>query len=368
MAMNEEERIPLDAPCLIGNEKKYLNHCIDTNWVSWQGEFTGKTEKALAAYCNTKHCLTVVNGTAALVLALQVLGIGPNDEVIVPTLTMSATAFAVTTVGATIVWADSTQNGLTISLEDVAQKISNRTKAVMAVHLYGRAVDMKSLLKITEPRGCCVIEDVAEGLGAITSGKKVGSWGTIGCHSFHNKIVASGEGGAITTNDDTLAKKIEELRTPPPDNLGSTKVVLNNRMSNISCAVALAQLERIEKLIAKRRKVAALYDEYFKNAKGIHIFPEREGERCVYWRYQIAVTDKYPLTKEKLVSKLMEHNVEARPIFTLMSENPCYIKASGKYTNASEISARSIDLPSSPNLTEDQVKRVAEIILHPNNL
>lgn len=369
MFMNEDELIPLDEPCLIGNERKYLNHCIDTNWLSWQGEFTGKLETQLAAYCNTKHCLAIVNGTAALVLALEALGIGPGDEVIVPTLTMSATAFAVTTVGANVVWADSTRNGLTISVEDVARKITDRTKAVIVVHLYGRAVDMESLLKITEPRGCYVIEDVAEGLGAITSDKKAGGWGTIGCHSFHNKILASGEGGAITTNDDNLAKKIEELRTPPPDNFGSNIIVLNNRMSNISCAVALAQLERIEELIMRRRRLANLYDEFFRAAPGIHSFKERENERCVYWRYQIALTEDYPLTKNDLVAKLWERKIFARPIFTLMSEHPYYkTLSSGEYPNAADVSSRSIDLPSGPNLTVEQIKRVANLILNPNDL
>lgn len=365
--MNKESHIPLDEPLLDGNERKYLNQCIDTNWISWQGEFVSKTEALLAKYCNTKHCLAVVNGTSALVMALQALGIGFGDEVIVPTLTMSATSFAVSSVGAKVVWADSTKGRLTISPDDVVSKINSRTRAVMAVHLYGWAVEMEPLLKITEEKDIAVIEDVAEGLGTIISGRKAGSMGTIACHSFHNKMVASGEGGAITLNDDLLTERLKELRTPPPNNEGSKQISLNNRMSNISCAVALAQLERIEEFIVRRRKVAQLYNQYFRDIPGISIFKERKDERCVYWRYQIALTDEYPLTRDELVLKLMAHNIEARPIFSLMSQHPYYKSPSSKnYPNSKDVSECSIDLPSGPKLTEEQVKRVAKLILNPD--
>lgn len=364
-----KKKIPLDEPSLEGNEKKYLNECIDTNWISWQGAFVEKTESSLAKYCNSKHCLTIVNGTYALILALKALGIGPGDEVIVPALTMSATAFAVTEVEAKIIWADSSKHSFVIDPEDVAKKITPKTKAVMAVHLYGQPVDMESLLKVTEPKGIHIIEDVAEALGAVTSNKKVGGVGTISCHSFHNKIIASGEGGAITTNSEEIKQKIEELRTPPPNNNGSKVIALNNRMSNISCAVALAQLERIEELIDKRRKVAKLYDQHFKNSKGIEIFQEKEDQRWVYWRYQISLTKDYPLTKEELVEKLKRHNIEARPVFTLVCEHNQYkSEFLNDCPNAVETSATSIDLPSGPHLTEEQVNYVADLIVHPEKL
>ena len=365
----DEEHISLDKPLLDGNERKYLNRCIDTNWISWQGEFVGKTEALLAKYCNTRHCLTIVNGTYALILALQALGIGPGDEVIVPALTMSATAFAVTSVGAKVVWADSTKGRLTVSPDDVSRKISSKTKAVMAVHLYGWAVEMEPLLKITESKGIAVVEDVAEGLGTSISGRKAGGMGTIACHSFHNKIVASGEGGAITCNEDSLAEKLTEMRTPPPNNDGSKQIALNHRMSNISCAVALAQLERIEDFVARRRKVAQLYTKYFQDVTGISFFKEMKGERCAYWRYQISLTDDYPLSMNDLVLKLREHNIEARPIFSLMSNHPYYKSlSSGDYPNSVDVSKRSVDLPSGPKITEEQVKRVAELIRNPGKL
>lgn len=356
--------IPLDEPDLRGNEKKYLNECIDSGWISWQGEFVEKTERFLADYCGTKHCLTVVNGTYALILALQALGIADGDEVILPTLTMSATAFAVTTVGATVVWADSEKDGFVIDPNDVVRKITTKTKAVIAVHLYGRPVNMTELLRITKPRGIAVIEDCAEGLGAIVSNRKAGSLGTIACHSFHNKIVASGEGGAITVNDGAIFNKLNKLRTPSPNNEDISGIILNNRMSNISSAVALAQLEKIEDLISRRRNIAKIYDKLFEDAPGIKIFKEKKNERCVYWRYQIGLTEDYPLTKEELVVKLSENNITARPIFTLMSESPYYKKfSSKKFRNASDISSKTIDLPSGPMLKDKDAVRIANLII-----
>lgn len=361
---NKKIILPLDEPLLSGNEKKYLNECINTGWISWQGSFVKKTEEFLADYCGTKHCLTIVNGTYALILSLQALGIGKGDEVIVPTLTMSATAFAVTTVGAAVIWADSVKDEFVIDPKDVERKITPKTKAVIAVHLYGRAADMGRLLKITKPKGIAVIEDCAEGLGAIISNKKVGGIGTIACHSFHNKIAASGEGGAITLNDDSLFNRLNKLRTPSPNNEDISEVILNNRMSNISSAVALAQLEKIEELILKRRSVAKTYDNLFKNIPCIKIFREKKDERCVYWRYQIGLLDSYPLSKEELVLKLRKNNIEARPIFSLMSENPYYKKlSSGKYQNAFDISSKTIDLPSGPILKKKDVARIANLII-----
>lgn len=345
--------IPLDSPLLDGNEKKYLNQCIDTNWISWQGEFVSKLERDIAAYCQTKHGITVVNGTYALIIALRALGIGEGDEVIVPALTMSASTFAISSVGAIPVWCDTAPNSLTLDVNDVKRKITSKTKAVMAVHLYGYAVDMPALLQVTTPLGIPVIEDAAESFGAKINGKPVGGWGTIACHSFHNKIIGSGEGGAITVNDDTLAARCFTLRTPPPDNAGGEVLALNNRMSNLAAAVALAQLERIDTLIAARRKVASIYDECF---DGLDIFKERDNETCVYWRYQLLVNNNISLVKQ-----LKEQGIESRPIFTLMNEHPVYNDVVD-LPNSKLVSSRGVDLPSGPSLTEAQVHYVADTV------
>ncbi len=345
--------IPLDSPLLNGNEKLYLNQCIDTNWISWQGEFVSKLETDLAAYCGTKHGITVVNGTYALIIALQALGVGKGDEVIVPALTMSASTFAISAVGAIPVWCDTAANSLTMDVNDVRLKITAKTRAVMAVHLYGYAVDMPALLAITTPLDIPVIEDAAESFGATVAGKPVGGWGTIACHSFHNKIIGSGEGGAITVNDDTLAARCFNLRTPPPDNAGGVVFALNNRMSNLAAAVALAQLEQINTLISSRRRVAKLYDQYF---VGMDVFKERPNETCVYWRYQLLVDDNI-----QLVEQLKTQGIESRPIFTLMNHHPFY-NNTVSLPNSELVSSRGIDLPSGPALTDHQVKYVADTV------
>lgn len=348
--------IPLDSPLLDGNERKYLNECIDTNWISWQGRFVNDLEKSIASYCGTKHGIAVVNGTYALVIALQALGVGEGDEVIVPAFTMSATTFAISATGATPVWADCSEHSLTLDPSDVAQKITNKTKAIVAVHLYGYAADIPKLLEVAD--GIPIVEDAAESFGATIDNKPVGGLGTIACHSFHNKIIGSGEGGAITTNDSNLSEMCLELRTPPPDNYGGKIFALNNRMSNISAAVALAQLERVDLLIEKRRRVAKLYDESFKNIKGIELFKERSNERAVYWRYQIMLKT---IPNSDMVDQLKLHGIESRTVFKLMSEHPLYgIKA--ECPNAKYISDSCIDIPSGPSLTDEQIYTVIKSI------
>jgi len=349
--------IPLDSPSLTGNEREYLNRCIDTNWISWQGEFVSSLENQISNYCNTKYRITIVNGTYSLIVALQALGISKDDEVIVPTLTMSASVFAISEVGAIPVFVDCSPNSLTLDPNEVKKKITNKTKAVMAVHLYGYSADMIELLKITNPLGIPVIEDAAESFGSTIENKPVGGWGTIACHSFHNKIIGAGEGGAITVNDENLYQRVLDLRTPPPNNVNSKVFALNNRMSNVAAALALAQLERVNELIQKRRDVATLYNDLFDNNQNIITIKERSNERSVYWRYQVLIDNN-----QKVLDKLKEKKIEARPIFTLMSHHYLY-NDSTKYINAEYISSKGIDLPSGPNLTVEQVKYVANTII-----
>lgn len=346
--------IPLDSPLLNGNEKKYLNQCIDSNWISWQGEFVGRLETEIAKYCNTKHGIAIVNGTYALIIALRALDIGPGDEVIVPTLTMSASTFAISAVGATPVWVDCAPGSLLMDPKDVSVKITDKTKAIMAVHLYGYSVNMVELKQIAGD--IPIIEDAAESFGSTYLGKVVGSLGTIACHSFHNKIIGSGEGGAITTNDDQLAERVRELRVPPPDNAGGKYFTLNNRMSNLAAAVALAQLERVKDIIALRRNVAKIYTEAFSQNPKIRLIDEKACEMPVYWRYQIFVDDN-----QALVEKLKSKDIEARTIFTPMHRHP-YYNEQGVFPRAEYLSSQGVDLPSGPSLTADQIMTVIQAV------
>ena len=346
--------IPLDSPLLTGNEKKYLNECIDTNWISWQGKFVDNLESEIANYCGTKHGIAIVNGTYSLVIALRALNVGPGDEVIVPTLTMSASTFAISSVGAIPVWVDCLPNSLLMDPLDVYKKISKKTKAIMAVHLYGHSVDMTRLKEVAG--NIPIIEDAAESFGAKHQDIVVGGFGDIACHSFHNKIIGSGEGGAITTNSDYLAERVKELRVPAPDNSGSKEFTLNNRMSNLAAAVALAQLEKVDHIISLRQNVAKLYESLFSKMSGVEILQVEPNNFSVYWRYQIFVDNS-----ELLVAKLAESSIESRTIFKPMHRHP-YYDNKDRFVNAEHISSRGVDLPSGPCLTEEQIYKVVEAV------
>jgi perosamine synthetase len=339
--------ISLDSPLLNGNEKEYLNQCIDTNWISWQGEFVDRLEAEIANYCGTKFGLSIVNGTYAIVIALRALGVKQGDEVIVPTLTMSATTFAVSSIGAKVVFADCAPNSLNAEAQQIKEKVTPNTKAIIAVHLYGSPCNVQA---IKEAVGDIpVIEDAAESFGAEINGKRAGSLGDLACHSFHNKIIASGEGGAITFNNPAYKDKIIQLRTPAENNASGTELCLNNRMSNVAAAIALAQLEQVDTLIEKRRKIASIYNEYFKNV----ILEEHKN---VYWRYQIFVNNR-----QELIACLKEKGIETRAVFTPMHKHP-YYNDSNIFPNAELISSTGLDIPTSPALTEQEVRYVATTI------
>lgn len=345
--------IPLDAPLLAGNEKKYLNTCIDTNWISWQGEFVGRLEQSIAEYCGANHGLSIINGTYALVVALRTLGVGPGDEVIVPTLTMSATPFAVSSVGATVVWADCAVDSINSEAAQIKEKITSKTKAIIAVHLYGTPCDINAI-RAAAP-GIPIIEDAAESFGAAINGQRVGSLGDLACHSFHNKIIASGEGGAITFNDSKYKEQILSLRTPSENNSSGSELCLNNRMSNIAAAIALAQLENVDSLITARRQVAKVYDRKF-NGK---IKTLKEQHRNVFWRYQIFVDST---KRSKIIDYLKSNGIESRPVFSLMNRHP-YYNCTAQFSQAELISNTGIDIPTSPAMTVDQAEYVADTVL-----
>jgi perosamine synthetase len=350
-------RIPLDSPLLVGNEKNYLNECIDTNWVSWQGRFVNQLENEIANYCGTNFGVSIINGTQALIIALRALGVGPNDEVIVPAFTMSATTFAVSSLGAKIIWADVDDNSLNIGAAQVQEKITKNTKAIIAVHLYGSPCDIESIKLVAGD--IPIIEDAAESFGATINSKVVGSMGDISCHSFHNKIIASGEGGAVTLNNEMLFEKIKSLRTPAEDNSFGNDLVLNSRMSNIAAAVALAQLENINLLINNRRRIADIYNEHFNNRVDVKILKEKENCKNVYWRYQIFVDAN---VRDLLVNRLKNKGIESRSVFKLMNEHP-YYQNNVNLKNSKLLSLTGIDIPTSPKMTDQEAEFVARTVL-----
>lgn len=262
-------KIPIYKPSITGNEKKYVNECLDSTWISSKGKFVNEFEARFCEYTNVKYATTVSNGTVALHLALLALGIGSGDEVIVPTLTYIASVNAIAYTGAIPVFADSREDTWQVDPEDVRRKITSKTRAIMAVHLYGHPCDMDKIMTIAKEHGLFVIEDCAEAFGTLYKGKHVGSFSDISTYSFFgNKTITTGEGGIVVTNDETLFDRAVHFKGQ-----GLAKhreywhdvIGYNYRMTNICAAIGLAQLEQAKEFIEKKRQIATWYKDNLKN-------------------------------------------------------------------------------------------------------
>ncbi len=288
--------IPVCEPTLGGNEMKYVQQAIETNWISSAGSFIRDFEAKFAEACGTRYGIACANGTVAMHLALATLGLEPGDEVILPTFTMIATINAVTYCGATPVLVDSELDYWQMDVQQVADKITPRTKAIIPVHIYGHPVDMDPLMELARQHGIAVIEDAAEAHGGEYKGRRCGSLGDAAGFSFYgNKIITTGEGGMVTTNDREIAKLAWNLR----DHAFSAErhfwhkfVGFNYRMTNLQAAVGLAQVEQMDGFVVDRRRNAAEYTSRLRDIPGITTPPEAEWAKNVYWMYGILVTKK----------------------------------------------------------------------------
>lgn len=391
--MKGDSFIPVAQPDLSGNEKKYLNQCLNSSWISSKGEFIGRFEASFAKFIGVKFACSTINGTAALHLALVALGIGKGDEVIVPDLTFIASANAISFTGAKPVLVDVERKTWNIDPERIEEAITSRTKAIMIVHLYGHPADMQDILPIAQRYHLKVIEDAAEAHGAeikiiqstnspitklfkkngrgydFSDGgevwKKVGSIGDIGCFSFYgNKIVTTGEGGMVVTNDEALAQKIKVLKDhgqKPNKRYYHEVIGFNYRMTNLQAAIGLAQLERIEDFINKKRRIAELYDHYLRGVSGLTLPPKVSWARSVFWMYSILVNHPYPETRDQLISIFKKKNIETRPFFYPLHKLPPY-KQGGDFVNSCFLSTHGMNLPSGMTLSEADIKRVVQMI------
>ncbi|HVA65764.1 MAG TPA: DegT/DnrJ/EryC1/StrS family aminotransferase [Elusimicrobiota bacterium] len=355
---------PLDAPVVGAREIAYLKDCVRRGWLSWQGEYVARLERAFARYCGARYAMTVSSGSSALMLALQSLGIGKGDEVIVPALTFSATAFAATLLGASVRFVDCAPGTLTIDPAALSAAITRRTRAVIAVHLYGRPADMHAVKKAASHRRIAIIEDAAQAAGAECNGRRAGSIGDAGCFSFHNKLIASGEGGMIVFPSRRSLKRARLLRSPAPENRTAFNgLAMNNRMSNLHAAVALAQLEKLERTVAGKRRVADLYNRRLASVPGIEILPEPLHTRSVYWRYTAFVSSGFPMTRDQLVHFLNSRAIQTRAIFRPLHLHPVYRGARQEtFPVAEDFSRRGFDLPTSPKLTARDVDDIVSVI------
>jgi perosamine synthetase len=360
--------IPVCEPTLSGKEKEYVLDCLESNWISSAGKYIPAFEEKFAAECGCKYGVACANGTVALHLGLAALGLEPGDEVILPTFTMIATINAVTYTGATPVLIDSEPGTWNMDVEQLAAKITPKTKAIIPVHTYGHPVDMDPLMELAERHGLFVIEDAAEAHGAEYKGRRAGGLGHAAAFSFYaNKIITTGEGGMITTNNAKFASLTHNLR----DHAFSSErhfwhkyVGFNYRMTNMQAAVGLAQTEQMSGFIESRRRNAALYTELLKEIPGIVTPPEASWAKNVFWMYSILVEDEFGLTRDGLRDYLARHGIETRTFFIPMHLQPIYFEAfkGQRYPVAEMLCQRGFYLPSASSLTVQQIKYIAGIM------
>lgn len=365
--------IPVCVPTLLGNERKYLLDAIDTNWISSAGKYIPLFEKAFSKYCGVKHGIAVINGTSALHLALTALGISKGDEVIIPDFTMISCAFAVCYSGAKPVFIDVEKETWNINPDKIEEKITNKTKAIMVVHIYGNPCEMKKIKEIADKHNLKIIEDVAEAHGTEYYGKRCGSIGDIACFSFYaNKIITTGEGGMVITNNNELSKKCRYYKNlcfplNEPRKYLHKDIGFNYRMSNLHAAIGLAQVEKADKYIKMRRKNNSLYRKYLKDIPGITFQTEKQTTKNVYWMNGIVINPKeFGLSRDELIIKLKEKSVDSRPFFNGMHKQlslkqyGCDCK--GKYPVSDWLAENGLYLPSGSGLKEEDIRKIFKII------
>lgn len=361
------EIIPVSEPVMGERELEYVTECIKTNWVSSSGKFIDQFAVEFAQFCGADYAVPVVSGTAALHLALVILGIGQGDEVIVPTLTFIATANAVAYTGATPVFVDSEPHTWNIDPTKIEEKITANTKAIIPVHLYGHPADMDAINAIAKARNLFIIEDATEGLGALYKGQKVGTLSDIGCFSFNgNKLITTGGGGMVVTNNKEWAEEAKVLSTQakaPGGEYFHPKIGYNYRLTNIQAALGLAQLEKIDEYISIKRRNAAIYKELLQDVEGISLTPEADWAVNVFWMYSLLIEKDYPLTKREFMDKLMQRGIDSRPFFYPLHIQPPYATGNKtKYPVAEELYNKGVNLPSSVSLTQDDIRSIVDTI------
>jgi perosamine synthetase len=349
-------QIPVYRPSLDGNVKKYVNDCIDSTWISSKGEYIAKFEHEFKKYIDVGYATTVANGTLALHLAMIALGVGEGDEVIVPTFTYIASVNAIRYVNAKPIFVDSEKDSWQLSVADVRKKITPKTKAIMAVHLYGQACNMEDLAALCKEHNIFLIEDCAESLGTKFKDKHVGTFGDISTFSFFgNKTITTGEGGMVVTNDKTLYERAVHFKGQ-----GLAKhrqywhdvIGYNFRMTNICAAIGLAQLEQIEHFIKRKREIAMMYKAEL-DGKFVSVHTEQENTVHSFWMNSILTSDSQE--RDNLRDYLDTKGIETRPTFYPVHTMPMYSEKFEKHPVAEDLGWRGLNLPSFPTLTNDEV-------------
>jgi perosamine synthetase len=363
--------IPVNEPLLDGNEGHYLQECIDSGWISSEGPFVKRFEDGMAQRIGRCHTVAVSNGSAALEAAVAALGLGPGDEVILPTFTIISCAAAVVRAGAVPVAVDCDPATWNMSPEQVAAAITPRTRAIMAVHIYGLPAEMNAILGLANAHGLKVIEDAAEMHGQTYHGRPCGSFGDISVFSFYpNKLVTTGEGGMLLTDDEALADRCRSLRNlcfQSERRFVHEELGWNLRMSNLQAAVGVAQLERLDEFVARKRQIGRLYRERLRGIEGIELpLASTDAAENIYWVFGVVLEGTIPFDAAEAMRRLAARGIGTRPFFWPMHEQPVF-RRMGLFDGvhcpvAERLARRGFYLPSGLGLTDEQVDRAANAL------
>lgn len=364
-------KIPVCAPLLKGNEKKYVLECLEKNQISSHGDFVSRFEEAFAHKVGAKYGVACSSGTAALHMALAALKLQKDDEVILPTFTMIATMNAILFVGAKPVLVDSCPETWNMNVRQVAQKITKRTRVILPVHIYGHPVDMDPILDLAKQHNVHVVEDAAEAHGARYKGKVVGNLGHAGAFSFFaNKVLVTGEGGMTVTDDLAIAEYARYFRNyafSKDTHFWHQFVGYNYRITNLQAAIGLAQVEQFENLVEARRKNARIYHARLRKIPGITPHFEHPDVQSVFWMISVLLNKDYPLSRDALRAHLAKHGIETRSFFIPIHWQPPFQQMFQKerFPVAEDLCARGFYLPSGSGLTEEEIHFVCDVIANP---
>lgn len=359
--------LPVAKPMLDAHELELVSECVITGWVSSGGSFVNQFEELMATYCHTEYAISCSSATTGLHLSLLASGIGHGDEVIIPTLTFIATANAVSYTGAKPVLVDSEPKTWNIDPAKIREAITSKTKAIIPVHLYGHPADMDMINDIAREYNLMVIEDAAEAQGATHKGKPVGALSDVAVFSyFGNKIITTGEGGMIVTNNKEIAEKSRILRDhgmSPERRYWHEVIGYNYRMTNIQAALGVAQMGKIDRIIKRKKEIAKQYEVHLQNISGITLPKEMPWAVNIYWLYTILVDeDLTGCSIEYLMSILRSNEIESRPFFPPIHKQPAYV-TSQTFPVAEKISSSGISLPSFPELKNEDIEKICSLII-----
>ena len=364
--------IPVNIPLVDGNEKKYLNECIDTGWISSEGPFVKQFEDQFANRVQRKYAIAVTNGTAALDVGIEALGIGPGDEVILPAFTIISCIGQIIRSGATPVLVDSDPLTWNMNLKQVEEKITEHTKAIMVVHIFGLPVDVEPLLEIAKNKNIKIIEDAAEMHGQTYYEKPCGSFGDISTFSFYsNKLITTGEGGMLVTDDEQLAMDCRSLRNlcfQPKKRFVHERLGWNYRMTNLQAALGLAQLERLDEFVQRKRSMGKKYTQGLRVLNEVQLPLEKtDYAENIYWVFGLVLDDSIGFDAEEAIKMLGEKGIGCRPFFCPMNQQPV-LREMGFFLNesypvAERLYKQGFYVPSGMALTSEHINHVTKILI-----